>query len=116
MARKTTRKKRTVKRITKRRSNKKTTKKHQHLVKREGHLEHYDERKVYASVYAASLSCHLKKIDAENIANGVCIDIRKWMKNRDQTSSDQIFKNIIKALKTRDKEIAFMYETHRDIS
>jgi len=42
-----------------------------HIVKRRGHKEEYDERKVYASAYAACLNVHLGEIEAEEIATKV---------------------------------------------
>ena len=38
------------------------------VVKRHGETEAYDERKVYASVYAAALNCHHKEHFCENMA------------------------------------------------
>ncbi len=87
-----------------------------HLVKRKGHLEKFDERKVYASCYAACLSGHLKKEKAEKIAASVTKDISKWIKDRKKVSSNDIFRLVIQSLKKHDREIAFLYETHRDVS
>ena len=87
-----------------------------HIVKRKGHEEHFDERKVYASCFAACLNVHMGKHDAEKCAEKATADVKKSIKRKKEITSDQIFKEVIKALKKYDKDAAFMYETHRDIS
>jgi len=87
-----------------------------HLVKRKGHIHLFDERKVYASCYAACLSAHIKNTDAEKIAGSVTNDINKWLKNKKQITTDRLFKEIGKIMKKYNEDAAFMYVTHRDIS
>lgn len=87
-----------------------------HLVKRAGHNEKYDERKVYASCYAACLANHLSEKRSEKVANSVCKDVNKWIKNKSKVDAHDIFQEIIKFLKKHNKDVAFMYETHMDIS
>ena len=87
-----------------------------HIIKRHGNKEMFDERKVYASCYAACISTHLSKKEAEIICEKVAKDIKSWVKNKKDVSSTQIFKQTIKLMKSYDKNAAFMYETHRDIS
>ncbi len=87
-----------------------------HIVKRKGHEEHFDERKVYASTFAACLNVHMKKTEAEKCADTVTGEIKKWIKKRDEVTSSDIFMEIIKALKKVNEDAAFMYETHRDIN
>lgn len=86
------------------------------IVKRKGHREEFDERKLYASVYAACLSAHVKHEEAESIANLVCREIKKWLSDKEKVSSDQIFQKAGEELKHLNKEASFMYLTHRDIS
>lgn len=87
-----------------------------HIVKRLGHEELFDEKKVYASCYAACLSSHIKHVEAEKISEKVCRDVKKWMKDKKRVTSTQIFKETGRALKKYDKNASFMYLTHRDIS
>lgn len=87
-----------------------------HIVKRKCHREIFDERKVYASCYAASISAHLSKREAEIICEKISKDIKSWIKTKKNVTSTQIFKHVIKLMKSYDKNAAFMYETHRDIS
>lgn len=86
------------------------------IVKRRGHREDFDERKLYASVYAACLSAHVKHEEAESVANLVCREIKKWLTNKAEVLSDEIFKQIGKELEHLNKNASFMYLTHRDIS
>ncbi|MBI3109821.1 hypothetical protein HYZ06_02150 [Candidatus Daviesbacteria bacterium] len=87
-----------------------------HIIKRRGHREEFDERKLYASVFAACLSAHVKHEEAESIASLVCREVKKWLSEKDEVTSDQIFKQAGEELKHLNKESSFMYLTHRDIS
>ena len=87
-----------------------------HIVKRRGKLEKFDTRKVYASCYAACLTSHIKKQDAEKICEKLSKEIRNWIKDKKKVTSDQIFKEVTKVLRKYNKDAAFMYKTHRDVS
>jgi transcriptional regulator NrdR family protein len=86
------------------------------IVKRNGHEEEFDERKVYASCYAACLSTKMKAEKAEKICEKVSGKIKTLIKNKKTISSDTIFSQAGKHLEQHNKEAAFMYQTHRDIS
>ena len=86
------------------------------IVKRKGHAEEFDERKVYASCYAACLSSHVPHMEAEKICENVSKEIKTWAKKKKQVDSSEIFQKVTVALKKHNKDAAFMYETHRDIS
>ncbi len=87
-----------------------------HIVKRKGRVEKFDERKVYASCYAACLSCHMKKEECEKTANSVAKAVKSWVSKKPVTKSDEIFRLVITQLKKKNRDAAFMYETHRDVS
>lgn len=87
-----------------------------HIVKRKGHKEIFDERKVYASVFAACLSAHLDKEEAEINANLVTKAVKEWLDEKEDITSDQIFKKAGEELEHLNKDASFMYKTHRDIS
>ena len=88
-----------------------------HVIKRKGQKQLYDERKVYASVYSACLNAHIQKMEAEKMAEQVAREITRWMTyEREVISSDHIFKKVIELMKEQNKDAAFMYETHRDLS
>jgi len=86
------------------------------IVKRRGHEEEFDEKKVYGSTYAACLNTQLKHKESEKIAAKVAKEIKIWAKSTKTVNSTQIFNKIIGVLKKYNKDAAFMYATHRDIS
>ncbi len=88
----------------------------QHIVKRRGHKEKFDERKVYASCYAACLSAHLTHPQAEKICKRVTTDIKQWIAKKKAVTSHEIFLETANLIKKHNKNAAFMYATHRDIS
>ena len=87
-----------------------------HIVKRQGHKEPYDERKVYGSCYAACVGTHLTKAEAEKICTIVTREVTKWVKKQKEITSDDIFKKTAETIKLMNEDVAFMYATHRDIS
>ena len=105
-------KKKTKKRIIKRTKDKTVLQ----IVKRRGHTEIYDERKVYGSCFFACRNAHLSEKEAEEICKKVSAAITKWIKTKKSVSSNDIFKILIQELKKHNEDAAFLYETHRDIS
>jgi len=87
-----------------------------HIVKRAGHKEKFDGRKIYASVYYACRTTEMGKKDSEKTASQVESEMNKWVRNKSAVTSDQIFREVAKKMKKHNKDAAFMYETHRDIS
>lgn len=90
------------------------------VVKRKGRTEEYDERKVYGSVYAACLSVNANEKKCETTANLIAKKITTWIKVGAKkgicVDTRQIGAKVVVELKKHDKDAAFMYETHRDIS
>lgn len=86
------------------------------IVKRRGHTEIYDERKVYASCFFACRNAHMGGQEAEEICKKVSSAITRWIKTRKAVSSNDIFNMIIQELKKHNEDASFLYETHRDIS
>jgi len=87
-----------------------------HIVKRKGHTELYDERKVYGSCYFACRNAHMNEEKAEELANKVCTQVTKSVSKKKFVTSDDIFRLLTNELKKHDEDAAFLYETHRDIS
>ncbi len=87
-----------------------------HIVKRKGHTELYDERKVYGSCFFACRNAHLSEQESEEICNKVCSAVTKLVNKKKIVSSNDIFKFLIGELKKHNEDAAFLYETHRDIS
>ncbi len=86
------------------------------IIKRRGHEEEFDERKVYASCYAACLNASMKPIQAEKVCEKITKQIGKEVKSNKCTTSDHIFHRVAELLEKYDKNAAFMYKMHRDIS
>lgn len=82
------------------------------IVKRKGHKEIFDERKVYGSVYAACASAHCDEMQCEKIADGVTKRVKMFVKNKKEIQSTEIRKKIETELKNKDEELAFFYEQH----
>lgn len=95
---------------------KKTTKRKfsaRHIVKRRGHVEPFDERKIYASVYEACHAAQLSTKQAEKIAANVSLSVKKWIDKKDRVSSHELHQEVIHTLKKNHEDVAFMYATHR---
>ncbi len=87
-----------------------------HVVKRRGHAEAYDVRKVYGSVLVACLGSHVKEKQAEKIAMDVSDYITKLVEKSHTITAHEIFYEVTKRMKKHHADAAFMYETHRDLS
>ena len=86
-----------------------------HVVKRAGHVEAFDARKIYASIYEACHAAHIPTAKSEKIAADVSAHIQKSVEKMDAISSRWIHGQISVALKKHHAGAAFMYETHRDV-
>ena len=87
-----------------------------HIVKRHGSKEEYDEKKVYASSYAAAMNVHLGEKDSEVLAEKVTKDLNSWVEGKTEVESKEIFQEVFNALGKHNKDAAFMYRTHLDVS
>jgi transcriptional regulator NrdR family protein len=86
------------------------------VVKRRGKKEDFDEKKVYGSVYSACMDCSLGEKDCEKIASKMVAEVAKFLKGKKEVNSTEIFGLIMQKLAREHEAVAFMYETHRDIS
>lgn len=86
------------------------------LIKRKGHQEDYDEKKVYASCFFSCKSVNIKEKNCEDIAKTVTKEVTKWVKKQKGVTSDMIFERIKIELEKHDKDAAYMYATHRDVN
>lgn len=82
------------------------------VVKRKGHTEEFDEKKVYGSVYAACASAHYEELKCEKIADEITKKIKKFLADKKEITSVEIRKKIESELKKKSKELAFFYEHH----
>lgn len=89
------------------------------IIKRKGHKEAYNERKVYASCYAAALNCHYTDEKAEALAQKVTAAVTRAVryhvahKHTAPITSHDIRNVVIKHIP--DPEVTFMYIHHLDI-
>ena len=84
------------------------------IIKRHGHKQKYDQKKVYASVYAAALSSHYNEKKAEELAQNVTKKVNTFVKSKKQITSSMIKEQIIKSIK--DKGVKINYKHHLDLS
>jgi transcriptional regulator NrdR family protein len=82
------------------------------IVKRAEHKEAFDERKIYASVYAACISAHWEEQKCEKIADDVTRKLKQSLGKIEEISSTNIREMIIKELEQRDQQLAFFYKQH----
>lgn len=87
-----------------------------HIVKRKGHKEQFDPRKIYGSVYNACLNAHLSKMESEKIAEAVTSAMEKWIAKKTGVTSQEIFEETANVLREFHEDAAFLYATHRDIA
>ena len=87
-----------------------------HIVKRSpDYTEPYDERKLYASVYAACLCVRTPAGEAELTAERICQDIAPWIDGKKEVTSHDIRHKATEHLKIYNPDAAYMYERHRII-
>lgn len=87
-----------------------------HIVKRAGHTEKYDERKVYASVYAACLAVREPAPTAEISAEKICQQVAAWLDNKHEVTSADIKREVYKHFHVLQPDAAWIYQHQRNIS
>jgi transcriptional regulator NrdR family protein len=84
--------------------------------KKDGHCEKFDEDKAFGNICRACLNAHLEPKECTAIAGKALKDLKKFLKRKRKIKSQELFKQKIKILKKYNKNVAFLYETHRDIN
>lgn len=87
-----------------------------HLVKRSGSEEPFDSRKVYGSVYAACSALRMTQAEVELIADRAAKATEVWIAKYDHVTSDQIAKVVVREIKKFNRDAAYLYEHHTDVS
>lgn len=87
----------------------------QHIVKRKGHSEPYDARKLYASVYASCLAVHEPAGTAEIIASQVSKEMDSWLADKHEVTSNDIRRQAAQTLRTINPHAAYILLHHRVI-
>lgn len=87
------------------------------IVKRSpGHTEPYDERKLYASIYASCLSVRTPDGEAELTADRVTKDVIPWLSTKPEVTSADIRRKAAEHLTVYNPGAAYLYKHHRVIS
>lgn len=80
------------------------------VVKREGHSETFDEKKIYGSVYAACASAFYTELTCERVAADITKRVKTFFARKKSVHSHEIRKHVAAVLKKKDKQLAFFYE------
>jgi len=83
-----------------------------HIVKRAGHTEKYDERKLYASVYASCLAVKVPIGEAELVADKVVKEVEDCLKDKYELTSGDIFRRCYQHFQVYNPDAAYMYKHH----
>lgn len=83
------------------------------IVKRAGHSEPYDRRKLYASIYATCLALREPVATAEMTASEAEKYVEKWLERKHEVTSNDIRRVAAGHLKSLNPEVAFQYLHHR---
>jgi len=84
-----------------------------YIVKRAGHTESFDPKKLYDSIYAAARALHESETQAGITAQRVCDEVSKWIKNKYEVTSKDISLQAEEHLKVLHPEVADIYKTQR---
>ena len=93
----------------------KETKPTRHIVKRAGHRELFDGRKLYASIYAACLSVRSPEGEAELVAAEVQKRVEDWLERKHEVTGHDIRVQAAKHLRVYNPDAAYMYRMHREL-
>jgi transcriptional regulator NrdR family protein len=83
------------------------------IIKRNGTDEHFDVRKIYASIYASMLASHESVATAEYTADEVSKHIDVWSKQHTDITSHDIRAVAHKKLLEHNERAAYVYLHHR---
>jgi len=84
--------------------------------RRPNHSEPYDERKLYASIYASCLAVRTPTGEAELTADRVCRDVIPWLQEKLEITSGDIRRQASTHLHVYNPHAAYMYKHHGTIS
>jgi len=87
-----------------------------HIVKRGGHTEEYDERKLYASIFNALRTVKVNDPEAELVAEKVCAYVGQWLEKKHEVTSLDITKKAAHYLQDFNPDAAYLYLHHRSVS
>ena len=86
------------------------------VVKMNRTKETFNEKKLYASIYRSCLSAQLPKKNCQRIAKKIYSHVVKILRKQQCLLSEEVSATVTKAMAKHQKELAFMYKTHKDLS
>lgn len=86
------------------------------VVKKSGGIEYFDAEKLELTVIRAALNAHLSDEEGREMARKILDQIASWLEGKEEISSGEIFVKVIDMLSEMNRDVGFMYKTHRDIS
>lgn len=89
---------------------------HKHIVKRAGHSEPYDQRKLYASIFSAMIAVREPSGSAELVAERLCVDVETWLDNKTEVTSADIARNAYEYFKVLNPDAAWIYKHRRNVN
>ena len=86
------------------------------VVKRAGHSEDFDERKLYASVYSSLVALRHTDQEAELVAEKVVAYVKNWLGKKEEVTSQDLLHKAANILISYNEDAAYLYQHHRSIS
>lgn len=88
------------------------------VCKRQGEKESFDERKLYASIYYPAREADYSEKEAEELAEKIVDKLKDWIENHEDNvfTSKELREETRDQLESIDPDVAFLYETHLDLS
>lgn len=86
------------------------------VVKRRGHTESFDERKLYASIFHACITLRVPQSEAELVAQKLTDDVKAWLADKEEVTSNDIFREATKHFEVYNPEAAYIYKHFRIVS
>jgi len=84
-----------------------------HIVKRKGHSEVYDVRKLYASVYSMCLATQATDEEAEHTADKIVDYVNMWLKKKHEVTAHDIQLVTSRYLTNLNADAGYLYSKHR---
>lgn len=84
----------------------------------EGDKEAFDEEKVYQSIFRPAREKGYSEGEAGELAERVVDKVQDWLDDHEDNvvTSKELRQHVLELLKEEDEDVAFMYETHLDLS
>ena len=87
----------------------------QHIVKRGGHTEPYDEKKFYASVFSACFALREPSPTCELVAGKVTSELNEWIKDKHEVTSDDLRRKASEFLEFYNSDAAHIFKHQRNL-